>query len=260
MAESEVPKHIDTGFISEEAAAPVHMESPSQPPRSLRGEGSLSNKERVFFVFLVTAALIIPIWIIGDNVYVNSLPQGRGYSYVYSVRVTNASANFTVIVPVPATAGGGIMSGLIFELSMLGDYDIVDTVHGRGLRLRLNGSYVFAFAWYFDALRESPDRVSDGCVLLSMTEFAMDRGTICTMESGRTGGSSWLWSDSAGLEIDLEFERSWQAERTSERFFRVWRDIIDSSNNGLIEIRGQGTAANGWSECPIELDALHKVE
>jgi len=219
------------------------------------GRRRSKRKEKALIAILIVAALVLPVWSIADLAYVSSQPTGREYSYSYHVRVSNVTSNFTLIVPIPVVDSGAIVSSVDFEDAQLGNLEIVDTAHGPGLRIRSDGPYTLTLHWHYDALRNSSDRVSDGCPLTSMTTLDKERSVVCSMSTGDSAGSAWTWSDAPGLAFDIEFERGWGIERTAESLLWPESDVASSVNNGFYSLTGNGRTEDGWSSCPVELIA-----
>jgi hypothetical protein len=250
-----------TGSATDATPKPMAGGGPGakQTESASGGRRQSTKKEKVLIVILIVVAFVIPIWVYADHAQVSGLPSGREYSYSYRVRVTSVTRNFTLFVPIPIVDSGSVVSGVDFEDAQLGDLDVVDTANGPGLRIRSNGPFALNLRWHYDALRNSPDRISDGCALTSMTTLDEERSVICSMETGRASGTAWAWSDAPGLTVHLEFDRHWWTKRTAESL--IWPESHEpsSTNNGIISLTGYGITVDGWSSMLVDLDATYAI-
>ena len=238
----------------EENPAPVQGDTVARICRRTGGRAT------ALLAVLITVALVVPVWGLAEVLYVGSLPVGREYWYSYDMRVSDGGSNFTLIVPIPMTDAGGVVQGVDFEATRLGDLSVVDTPHGPGLRIRSDGPLTFRIGWRYDALHESPDRVSDGCPLPSMTVLDQDRNIVCGISTVTSDGSAWIWSDVGGLNVSLQFERVWGTQRDGESLLISTSQTASSGNNGILFLFGETETVIGWGSFPVELESAFMTE
>ncbi len=256
--QSEETRESDLGgnpeLDAEENPAPLQGETVARTRRRTGG------REKALLAVLITVALIVPVWGLAEVLYMGSLPVGREYWYSYDMRVSNGGSNFTLIVPIPMTDADGVVQDVEFEATRLGDLSVVDTPHGPGLRIRSDGPLTFRIGWRYDALHQSPDRVSDGCPLPSMTVLDQDRNFDCGRSTGSSDGSTWIWSDVGGLNVSLRFERGWWTQRDGEGLLISTSQTASSDNNGILVLFGETETVIGWGSFPVELESAFMTE
>jgi len=209
-----------------------------------------SRSEKTLSIAIAAAILFLPVWFVADVAYVGSLPESAYYHYTFELSVSNASSNFSLMLPLPIVTDGSVLHGLNFSDPRFGDIRVVDTMYGKALNVRSDSGFAIGMDWDFDARKDSPDRRSDGCPMLSMSTMVPRNPDCASTSSGRQ--SVWIWSDVGGLEVVVSFERMFKNWKAGDGFFVSGY----SRGGGGYNLRITNETSLGWGRCPFDVTEI----